>query len=528
MKIAVYTRVSSEEQAEHGYSLEAQREKAETFIKSRKDYENPQILYFTDEGISGANSIEERPALKSLFEKAKNKEIDLVLVWKLDRFFRSTRKTLEAVDELTKNGVGLKSITEEFDTNNPTGRFMMTTLASIAELERETIIQRADLGRERAIRAGIWLGGSPPYGYQINHDTKKLEVDKNQAEVVRKIYDLLIKGKQTAHYVQTVINSLGIPTQADITGQRKKTSKNWWNKRTLTRILSNPIYTGRYEYRRKIVPQNGDYAENFNPPEKVIVSTAPKIIEQGTFEEAQKILLRNREMAKRNVKRPYLFNKLIYCEECGKKWHGFTVGRKCKDGHTSINKYYQCNSHLTAYVCNQRTLNEQVFDEAIWSEILRLISKPEIVYQEIQERLNKANHIDEINTEIDEKTAVLNTEKQKNRRLSELYIQGDITKIEYENRKKKYQDSIDTLVERIEKLRSRIKTLPTVRQFKLSIKDLYEKYLTKLYSLNYEDRAFVIHKLVDRIDYSFGEASVSVLLPDYRLRDARGVGGTVQ
>jgi site-specific DNA recombinase len=521
-KIAKYTRVSSEESAEKGYSLSAQDERIDSYIRSSKEYMDAEIIHFTDEGISGAKGIEQRPGLKALFEAARSKHFDLVLVWRLDRFFRSTRKTLEAVDELNKYGVGLKSITEEFDTSNPTGRFMLTTLASIAELERETTMQRMDMGRERAIKSGIWLGGSPPYGYKINHDAKKLEINPEQAEVVKKIFKLLTEGRQTSGHVQSMINSMGIPTQWDQLGRSKK-SKNWWNKRTITRILSNPIYTGRFEYHRKVKPQRGDYAENFNPPEKVIVGSVPQIIAQEEFDQAQSILRRNREMAARNTRRPYLFNKLVYCAECGRKWHGFTINRKCKDGHVSTNKYYQCNSYLTANLCNQRTLNENVFDDAIWSELMRLISKPEIVYREIEDRLNKANRMEEIKSELDEKIVLLNAERQRAKRLSELYIQGDIDKPEYDKRKRKYQELIDNLTARTHQMESQLKSLPSMKQLKYSVKQIYEKYLRRLYDLKYEDRAFIIHQLVSRVDYSFGEAVVSVSLPTYRLRDDRGI-----
>ena len=131
MKTAIYTRVSTEEQAKEGYSLEVQREHLEAFAK-QKGYEIFKV--YSDEGISGY--VLERPALKKLIEDAKYKEFDLVLVYKIDRFSRNLKDLLNLADELSCYGIGFKSATEAFDTSTSAGRMMLQQLGSFAEFER--------------------------------------------------------------------------------------------------------------------------------------------------------------------------------------------------------------------------------------------------------------------------------------------------------------------------------------------------------------------------------------------------------
>ena len=116
MEVAIYIRVSTEDQAKEGYSLEVQREYLESFAK-REGLEIFKV--YQDDGISGYST--ERPALKNLLKDAKEKKFDLVLVYKIDRFSRNLKDLLNLVDELSTYGVGFKSATEPFDTTTSAG-----------------------------------------------------------------------------------------------------------------------------------------------------------------------------------------------------------------------------------------------------------------------------------------------------------------------------------------------------------------------------------------------------------------------
>lgn len=179
MKASIYIRVSTEDQAKEGYSLEVQKEYLESFAK-REDIETFKI--YQDDGISGYTT--ERPALKQLFKDAKQKKFDFVLVYKIGRFSRNLKDMLNLVDELSSYDVGFKSATEPFDTTMSAGKLMFQQLGSFAEFERNRIAERVFPGMVKGVKAGNWQGSRyAPYGYQYNKTTKLLEVDEQAAKV---------------------------------------------------------------------------------------------------------------------------------------------------------------------------------------------------------------------------------------------------------------------------------------------------------------------------------------------------------
>lgn len=134
IKVAIYIRVSTEDQAREGYSLEVQREYLESFV-TREGYDVYKV--YCDEGISAYST--RRPALQKLVEDAKQRKFDLVLAYKLDRFSRNLKDLLNLVDELSGYGVSFKSATEPFDTSTSAGKLMFQQLGSFAEFERNRI-----------------------------------------------------------------------------------------------------------------------------------------------------------------------------------------------------------------------------------------------------------------------------------------------------------------------------------------------------------------------------------------------------
>ncbi|MFC2062243.1 recombinase family protein [Elusimicrobiota bacterium] len=137
MMISLYIRVSTEDQAKEGYSLEVQREYLESFA----EWEGYEIFkVYCDDGVSAFST--RRPALQELLEDARERKFDLVLVYKIDRFSRNLKDLLNLVDELSSYGVGFKSATEPFDTTTSAGKLMFQQLGSFAEFERNRIAER--------------------------------------------------------------------------------------------------------------------------------------------------------------------------------------------------------------------------------------------------------------------------------------------------------------------------------------------------------------------------------------------------
>src|ERR687890_1800233 len=161
-KIALYLRVSSEEQRERE-TIEIQVEFLNEYCRL---YELEVVDTYADDGVSGTIPLHERPEGKRLLEDAKAGRFDAVLVYKLDRLGRSLLVIVDAHDRLQVAGESLKSATEPIDSSTPSGRLIFQMLASFAEYERETIRERTQAGQRRAFKNGRQMG-SIPYGYKI-------------------------------------------------------------------------------------------------------------------------------------------------------------------------------------------------------------------------------------------------------------------------------------------------------------------------------------------------------------------------
>jgi site-specific DNA recombinase len=230
IQISLYIRVSTEDQAKEGYSLEVQREYLESFA-NREGLEIFKV--YQDDGISGYTT--ERSALKQLLKDAKQKKFDLVLVYKIDRFSRNLKDLLNLVDELSSYGVGFKSATEPFDTTTSAGKLMFQQLGSFAEFERNRIAERVFPGMVKGVQRGNWQGARyAPYGYRYNKEKKLLEVDEEEAKVVKLIYTMFLCDK-------SIFAITGYLTKK---GYRNRKGSIFSTK-LIGDILKNRMYTGK-------------------------------------------------------------------------------------------------------------------------------------------------------------------------------------------------------------------------------------------------------------------------------------------
>ncbi len=163
-RVALYARVSTEDQAERG-TIDAQR----TFLaKFAGLYQLDVADEYVDDGYSGTLALDQRPEGRRVLEDAGRGDFTTVLVYRLDRLGRSLRALLDAHDALERAGVTVRSATEPFDTSTPIGKFLFQLLASLAELEKSTIIERTTMGRDRVARLGKWTNGPVPAGYDLD------------------------------------------------------------------------------------------------------------------------------------------------------------------------------------------------------------------------------------------------------------------------------------------------------------------------------------------------------------------------
>ena len=188
---ALYLRVSTEAQADEGYSLAAQAEKLEAYcrMKGAADFRR-----YIDGGFSGSNL--SRPAMEELIQKIRAGEVERVVVYKLDRLSRSQKDTLYLIEDVfLPHGVDFVSINENIDTGSPYGRAMIGILSAFAQLERENIFLRTRMGMVERVKQGYWPGGGKiPFGY--DYDAQKgILVPNSDADTVREIFARCLEGQ---------------------------------------------------------------------------------------------------------------------------------------------------------------------------------------------------------------------------------------------------------------------------------------------------------------------------------------------
>src|SRR2546429_9965568 len=191
LRCAIYTRKSSEEGLEQDFnSLDAQREACEAFIASQKR-EGWALVgeMYDDGGFSGATM--ERPAFQRLLSDVSAGQIDVVVVYKVDRLTRSLADFAKIVEIFDKHAVSFISVTQQFNTTTSMGRLTLNVLLSFAQFEREVTGERIRDKIAASKQKGMWMGGNPPLGYDLHE--RRLLLNAQEAGTVRRLFELYLE-----------------------------------------------------------------------------------------------------------------------------------------------------------------------------------------------------------------------------------------------------------------------------------------------------------------------------------------------
>ena len=248
-RCAIYTRKSTEEGLEQDFnSLHAQREACEAFIKSQKHEGWKQIrTHYDDGGYSGGTM--DRPALADLMDAIRARQVDVVVVYKVDRLTRSLADFAKLVELFDAQGVSFVSVTQQFNTTSSMGRLTLNVLLSFAQFEREVTAERIRDKIAASKKKGIWMGGPVPLGYDI--ENRKLIVNRSEAEAVRTLYRLYLD-LGTVRAVKDAADRMGIVTKIRVSKSGRRTGGKPFSRGNLYVLLSNPTYIGH-------LPHKGDH-----------------------------------------------------------------------------------------------------------------------------------------------------------------------------------------------------------------------------------------------------------------------------
>ena len=245
-RCAVYTRVSTDERLDQSFnSLDAQREAGQAYIVSqRAEGWLPVGDDYDDGGYSGGNM--ERPALKRLMADIIADQIDIVVVYKIDRLTRSLTDFAKLVEVFERHKVSFVSVTQQFNTTTSMGRLMLNILLSFAQFEREVTGERIRDKIAASKRKGLWMGGYTPLGYEVKD--RKLIIEEKDAEIVRRIFTRFTETRCIVDIIREMALE-GITTKPNRLKDGRVRNGTPMDKKYLSKLLRNPIYIGEIRHK---------------------------------------------------------------------------------------------------------------------------------------------------------------------------------------------------------------------------------------------------------------------------------------
>lgn len=484
-KLAIYCRVSSDDQKERG-TIENQVETLDAYVSIKDDL----IIYkrYLDDGVSGTIPLNNRPAGAELIKDASAGLFDAVLVWKVDRFGRDTLSGLQAVEELRKYNVEIISMSEPFELNTPTGRFQFTMYLGMAELERNNILDRMYLGATIAAKKGKWLGGIVPYGYNVNKDGY-LEIKEDEAVIIKKIFDLYTEDKLSSLKIASYLTAEGIPSSCGTgKGKRTKNVSGKWNVSSIQRILKSTTYKGIHEYGKRGTRRK-----------ETILREVPVIVSEEQWNKAAELRNKNQIESMRNTTgRDYLLRLKMKCEICGHTFYGIS--------YRSRTDVYACggktNSRklIDGIKCDNANVPADMIEKEIWRECEEILLNYESYLDDFNTK--KENKNDEIDNLDNLKKSLHDKNAEKNNILS-LYRKGIIDDEELEEQILDIKKEEKKIKDLIKVLDIKNKTIEDKNNLIKSIISKLDHYRNKLNNLTLDDKKDIINFLVKEIKVSY-------------------------
>ncbi|MHB1000798.1 MAG: recombinase family protein [Armatimonadota bacterium] len=371
VRCVIYTRKSTNRGLDQDFnSLDAQREACEAYIASQR-HEGWACMRsrYDDGGYSGGSM--DRPALQRLLQDIEAGKVDAVIVYKIDRISRSLLDFAKLMEIFDRHNVTFTSITQQFSTATAMGRLTLNVLLSFAAFEREIAAERVKDKVDAAKKKGKYLGGTPPFGYDVDYNAKRLVVNQTEAKTVRWIYKRYIE-TQSLIGIAKELNAKGIMTKSWTTKNGTFHKGGPWNNQHIYRALNNKIHLG-------MVVHEG---ESYKGEHEAIVP-------QKLWDDVQAVLAlgihRRRNQETHETKA--ILRGIIKCGHCGKGMIGTYTKNRGR-----IYRYYICGSAAkSGYdTCPIRCISAGAIEDAVLTQLRHILASPEIVaqtYMILQDRM---------------------------------------------------------------------------------------------------------------------------------------------
>jgi site-specific DNA recombinase len=502
LRVALYARVSSEQQAE-AKTIESQVAEIHAQIVA-DGFDLRTVLEFVDEGYSGATLV--RPALERLRDVASAGGMDRLYVHCPDRFARNYAYQVLLVEELSGHGVEVMFLNRPLG-QTPEDQLLLQVQGVIAEYERAKFLERSRRGKRHAAQEGrVAILCHAPYGYryvskQEGGGEARYEIVFEEARVVQQVYIWVGQDRCTINEVCRRLHQAGV---------RTRTGKEHWDHKTIWDMLKNPAYKGEAAFGKTRWVPNGPrlrvprgkpaqprrpFWGKDVPKEEWITIPVPALVDPALFDAVQDQLEENRRRARIPEKGSrYLLQGLLVCAKCGYAYHGLTNDER--------NAYYRCSGSMSPArrgferLCWNKELHMDQTDAVVWQEVCQLLEEPARLEQEYQRRLLPQQDPQEY--------AGLETQMGKLRRgiarLIDSYADGLIDKQEFEPRVTRMRQQLKHLEEQLQRLKEASEVEEELRLLLGRLETFAAKVKDGLHTADFQTRRDIIRALVKRVE----------------------------
>jgi site-specific DNA recombinase len=413
MRAVIYSRVSTDAQERDGTSLDTQ----ERACLEHTQANNWRVIDCVRDTASGFTL--DRDGIERVRQFLRSGVADVVVAYAVDRLSRNQNHIGVLFDEVEQAGAQLEFVTERFE-DTAIGRFILAARAFIAEVEREKIVERTTRGKIERARSGRLpqATGKGIYGYRYNRETGKREIEAYQAAVVRRVFQRYAENRSFSA-VSNELNEAGVPS---FSGGR-------WYPLTVRSVLTNENYTGRTIFRRtkRVKSRKGANGKRRSlvverPVEEwiEIEGATPRIVDDTLWERVQEIIRDPERIRRRPAGRFYALSTRARCGVCGSAMVGQTLTVKGRPY-----RYYRCRhayDRNTGHECSARYVRADALETAVWREVKRVLTEPDIVLRELRRATNGHRNGDEASS-LEQEIASL---KEREKRLVRLYTYGEL------------------------------------------------------------------------------------------------------
>jgi site-specific DNA recombinase len=384
LKAAIYLRVSTPGQAETGSSLESQEEACLQYA-SACGY-NVSDRIFIERGYTGTKL--DRPELNRLLDYVQKEQIDVLIVWKLDRFSRDDTVQGMIYYMLDQAGVRLESVVEGRLENTPIGHFMRHVYGYVAEQEHHDIFKRTSRGLRKRAENGRFPSGHRArlYGYTYVPGRGPGEgvryINEAQACWVKRIFDWYLYDNLGLDKICARLKDYNVISP---------TGRPAWYRSSVAYMLKNPAYVGEtYVYCR--TKKQGKKSNTLRPKEEwlPIPGATPPIIDRTVWEAVQAKMKQNKAKSERNKKYEYLLAGHIVCGKCGRSYWAYLKRKR---------RRYQCSGkcgRITPTRCDNQNWDADKLESMVWRDLDAALSDPRIITSEAEYKANRQRQLNSL------------------------------------------------------------------------------------------------------------------------------------